>query len=124
MPLNEDSRILSDFRGMPYREKISRARSTGGAPMRSDKVVEKLMARISAKVKSKSSFETIVENWQKCVPPKFAGKSSPANMRAGILYACAQNPQVRQELQFSARSILKKINALDGCSAVKTLKFI
>ena len=53
--------------------------------------------------------------------PKF---SAPINFRAGVVYADAANAQVRQELQFVERSILRKIKALEGCSSVKSIRFV
>ena len=122
MPLNEDSEALSGFRSMPYRPKFSRARSSGGVPVASGERSRRFLAKFAARAASPVS--TISENWKNCVPARFASKSSPLNVRGGVLYAAADNPQVRQELQFAARGVLKKIRALEGCASVKSIRFI
>lgn len=122
MPLHEDSEILSEFRSMPFRPKFSRSRSSGGKPVDSAELTRRFMAKFS--VALKSPIKTISENWAACVPQKFASKSAPINFRAGVVYADAANAQVRQELQFVERSILRKIKALEGCSSVKSIRFV
>ncbi len=122
MPLNEDSAVLSGFRSMPYRPKFSRARSSGGLPLSSKELSRRFLAKFAARAASPVS--AISENWKKCVPAKFAAKSSPVNVRAGVLYVAADNPQIRQELQFAARGMLKKIRGFEGCSSIKSIRFI
>ena len=107
MPLHEDSEIISEFRSMPFRPKFSRARSSGGKPVDSAELTRRFMAKFS--VALKSPIKTISENWAACVPQEFAD---------------AANAQVRQELQFVERSILRKIKALEGCSSVKSIRFV
>ena len=122
MALNEDSRTLSDFRAMPFRPKFSRARSSGGLPVSSDELTRRFLSRFSIVVKSPIS--AVAEKWGACVGAKFASKSAPINLRAGVLYATADNPQIRQEIQFQERAILKKIKAIDGCASIKSIRFV
>lgn len=122
MPLNEDSRILSDFRAMSFRPKVSRARSSGGVPISAAELTRKFLAKLA--IAANSPIAVITENWAACVGAKFAAKSAPLNVRAGIVYATADNPQIRQEIQFKERAILKKIKALEGCFAIKNIRFI
>ena len=83
-----------------------------------------VLQRAIAQARAASPVSAISENWKKCVPAKFAAKSSPVNVRAGVLYVAADNPQIRQELQFAARGMLKKIRGLEGCSSIKSIRFI
>ena len=85
-------------------------------------VLQRAIAQFAARAASPVS--AISENWKKCVPAKFAAKSSPVNVRAGVLYVAADNPQIRQELQFAARGMLKKIRGFEGCSSIKSIRFI
>ena len=58
------------------------------------------------------------------MPPRFLGKSSPENVRAGVLYVSVENAAVRQEMTFEERAILAKVKRLDGCAKIKKIRFV
>ena len=69
--------------------------------------------------------ETIISgNWQKIVGIKFAGKCAPVSLSKDgqTLQIKAASSTIKQEISFQKKSILSKINSLDNCSEINTLR--
>ncbi len=122
MPLHEDSRTLSEFRNIPFAESFSIKRTTAGVPEASQSLAKKFLARFKIRIENEGA--TVAKNWDKCVPPRFLGKSSPENVRAGVLYVSVENAAVRQEMTFEERAILAKVKRLGGCAKIKKIRFV
>ena len=122
MPLHEDSRTLSEFRNIPFAESFAIKRTTGGVPEGSQSLAKKFMARFKIKIENEGAI--VAKNWDKCVPSRFLGKSSPENVRTGVLYVSVENTAVRQEMAFEERAILAKVKSLDGCAKIKRIRFV
>ena len=122
MPLSEENSVLSAFRGLPYTHKTSIDRSTKGKPESSASLVDKFLLKL--KIKEENPVKIISASWNDCLPKRFAGRSSPLNVRMNILYVEAENPSVKQEMMFSEREILKKVKLLKGCANIKKIRFL
>ncbi len=122
MPLLEDNSILSAFRQLTFSPKISKNRGTKGVPESSQSLAEKFLSKL--KSKSDNLGKIVSENWDSCVPQKFKGRASPQNVRMNVLYVAVENPSVKQEMMFSEREILQKIQTLEGCSKIKKIRFL
>ncbi len=122
MPLLEDNSILSAFRQLIYTPKTSKNRGTKGKPESSESLAEKFLSKL--KTKSDNLGKIVAENWDYCVQQRFRGKSSPQNVRMNVLYVAVENPSVKQEMMFSEREILKKVQALNGCKKIKKIRFL
>lgn len=81
--------------------------------------MNKLLARKGyARVLAADNREEV---WRQAVGKRFAGHTRPGNTKRGVLEVFVRNSAVMQELAFSKRQILKKLQKLGG--DVKDIKF-
>ncbi len=124
MPLMPDSRILSDFREMPFCESSSIPRKSGGTFIRADSLTESILAKIASKMSHKSQLETICQNWKTCVDAKFADKSFVHNVKGNIVFVSTINAQVKQAISFSEKKILARVKLLENCQSITKIRFV
>lgn len=124
MPLAQNSRLLSDFREMPYIENFSKARKSGGTFVRADFFTSTVLEKIASKMKHTSTLEVISDNWRICVDAKFADKCFVYNVKGPIVFVSAINAQVKQAISFNEKKILAKIKRLDGCNNITKIRFV
>ena len=124
MPLLKDSRILSDFREMPFSETFAKNRRSGGNPLRASVMTDSVLCAISAKLSRASALETLSKNWNKCIDAKFAGKTFVYNVKGNIAFVSAINAQVKQSIAFSEKKILSKITQIEGCEHISKIRFV
>ena len=93
-------------------------------PMNMKELIEKTWANWGMG-EEKTPEQLISENWQKLVGKPLSIKCAPErlNQSSGILYVKTASGPVMQELSFQKKTILAKINKLNGCSEIKNLKF-
>ena len=122
MPLHDDSPELSAFRQIAHSPVFSEKRDTKGVPASAADLTKRFFLKL--KIKTENEGKIVESNWQSCVPKRFADKSSPQNVRMGVLYVNVRNPSVKQEIMFSEREILANVKKLDGCSKIKKIRFL
>ncbi len=123
MPLYRDSKLLSDFREMPYFEDLSMPRRSNGKVVKADFFVDTILQRLSEKIKKVSTLDIVSENWKTCVDAKFANKSFVYNVVNDIVFVSTINAQVKQAIVFNQIKILAKIRQLQGCENIKKIRF-
>lgn len=123
MPLYRDTRLLNDFREMPYFIDSTKPRKSGGKVMRADSLTDAILERLSAKMAYVSTLETISENWSMCVDAKLANKSFVYNVLGEIVFVSTINAQVKQAIVFNQTKILAKIRQLQGCENITKIRF-
>ena len=122
MPLHEESSILSAFRNLFFSPKSSVDRGTKGVPESSQSFADKFLSKL--KIKSENPAKIVSKHWNNCMPARFVGRASPLYVRTNILYVEVENASVRQEMMFSEREILKKVQKIEGCSTIKKIRFV
>jgi len=123
MPLYRDTRLLNDFREMPYFVDSTKPRKSEGKVMRADALTDAILQRLSAKMVHASTLETISENWNMCVAAKLANKSFVYNVLGDIVFVSTINAQVKQAIVFNQTKILAKIRQLQGCENITKIRF-
>ena len=124
MPLLKDSRILSDFREMPFYETFAKSRRSGGNPLKAAMMTDSVLSAISAKLSKASALETLSKNWNMCIDAKFVGKTFVYNVKGNIAFVSATNAQIKQSIAFSEKKILSKITQLEGCENISKIRFV
>ena len=124
MPLAKNSRILADFRGVPFVESFAKNRDSHGEPMRADLFAESIMAELSDKFKKSSATEILRNNWNKCIDKRFLGKCDVYNVKGNIAFIATANAQIKQNIVFSEKKILMQIAQIDGCKGITKIRFI
>lgn len=123
MPLYKDSRVLSDFRGMPFLEPTAKSRKSGGVPMPAGAFADSVLRLLNQKQKQISVAETLAAHWRECVGEKLAGKCFVHSVKGATAFVSAENPQIKQMLAFSEKKILERVNAIDCCKHIKKIRF-
>jgi hypothetical protein len=115
-----ERRLLANFLELPLGEDFSKHRD----PMNMKELIEKTWANWGMG-EEKTPEQLISENWQKLVGKQLSIKCAPErlNQSSGILFIKTASGPVMQELSFQKKTILAKINKLNGCSEIKNLKF-
>ncbi len=124
MPLAKNSRILCDFRGMPFVESFSKNRDTNGEPMRADSLANAIVAEISEKLRKSSTTEILRSNWDNCIDKRFVGKCGVYKVSGNVAFISTINAQVKQNIVFSEKKILLQISKIDGCKGITKIRFI
>ncbi len=124
MPLNKDSQILSDFRGMPYFPTFSKNRKTGGQPLKAASLTNLILQTIKAKHSKTSALENLSQNWHICAGTKFADKSFVYNIKGNVVFVSAINSQIKQMISFSEKKILANITKIEGCENITKIRFV
>ena len=124
MPLAPNSRILSDFREVPYVPTFSKPRHSRGVPMPAAAFADEVLKSIAKKCAKTSALDAVSEHWSDCVGAALAAKCAPQCVKGGTLFVTAINAQVRQMLSFSQRKILEKISAMEDCAEINKIRFL
>lgn len=66
--------------------------------------------------------ETIMQNWRHLLG-KHASRCAPEHVDDTTLFIRVANPVIRQEIRFNERLIVRKIQKLPRCSAIRKIKF-
>ena len=75
------------------------------------------------KIEQPSVEQTLMDNWRRIVGVEFAHRCSPQKILGDRLLISATNPVVRQELIFRKEEIVRRIQALSGCSPIEGVSF-
>ncbi len=124
MPLYNDDRTLSDFRGMPYFPRPIKKGKTGGDIVKASSVLDLVLKNIKDKHSKSSILEIIAQNWRACVDAKLAEKSFVHNVVGNTILIGTLNPMIKQALVFKEKKILENITKLDGCANIAKIRFI
>lgn len=108
--------LVGELRGVPYAEpRRSRKRPAQSLAA----VVEQLM--VKHQIGRDSPEHTIRHHWAELVGAANATYSHPAMIERGRLKVLVSHAIVRNELFLHRDDIVRRIRALPGCSAVKSL---
>lgn len=108
--------LIASFRGFPANKSRSRLRET--API--DQLVSGILEKHRLGMPSRE--DTIMQNWSDLVGTsnaQYANLQKIENERR--VFVAVTHPVVRQELFFHRKLILKRIQALPGCSDLREL---
>jgi predicted nucleic acid-binding Zn ribbon protein len=108
--------VIADFRGLPRTVSASSRRE----PTSLDSLLVVLQEQY--KLEKPSPERTLVENWQSIFGPSLCERCHPVRIKdEHTLIVSVTNQTLRSELQFMKRSVLKKIQKLEHCGAIKDI---
>lgn len=119
MRSHKEMDLVSNFMGLPS----DRAETTTRPPLSMENLVAKVWEDWG--IGEEETIESIISgNWQKIVGRNLSGKCAPVNLSKDgkTLLIRAASSTIKQELSFRKIEILKKINTLKDCRAVKNLR--
>ncbi|MDG2169202.1 MAG: DUF721 domain-containing protein [Opitutales bacterium] len=110
--------LIASFRGLPP----DRSRAWNKKVKDLDAVMDTLVDRF--KLGTTQPEETITNEWVSLVGENNAKYANPWRLDRGrTLYVQVSNPVVKQEMQFSKKVLLKRLNSLRGCEKIQEVIF-
>ena len=123
MPLYPNSRLLSDFREVPYEETFSRARQTRGRPAPAAAICADVIGQIQKQYSKRAAADIILENWGQCMQ-SLKDKCALQSVNNGVVFIATFDAHARQAIAFNQRKILERITSLEGCRDIKRIRFV
>lgn len=115
----EARNLLANLRGLPEESGRSSERETASL----DAAIESAVRRLG--IDRPIPEHAISAAWNTLLPPSVARRSSPLRILPdGKLLIHCENPVVRSEAAFHARSLLAKVRELPGCRHVASVGFV
>jgi len=110
--------LVAAFRGMPTDYSRAQLRKTCDMEQLMDEVIHKF------KISERRPEEVINDNWPAIVGDYNARHANPVRLDRGQkLFVQVSNSVVKQELFFARKLILKQLQQLPGCSAIRDVIF-
>ena len=108
---------ISEFLGVPSWD----PRNTRHSALGMDSLVEVLLERHS--IGQPTPQENLMGAWRQLLGDD-AHRCSPLRLENNLLTIAVPNAILRRELMFGKRALLARIQAVEGCSAIRDIRYV